>query len=107
VDPFADLDCADGDFVIRSYHRDLVGSLQFGHGTLWNQERAIANLCYGAYFAVLPWPQNVPGIRKCAGDPDCSGLLIDLAIGEQNPAVLAVRGAVGKDQFQRNRWAAG
>ncbi len=51
----------------------------------------------------MPWPQNVAGVCERPDDPDRSGLLIHLPIGEKNAAVMGVRAAVLEDQLQRDR----
>src|ERR1700733_846650 len=103
VDELACLYRANGDLVVGSHYGDAGRSLQLRYGALRDEQCPLQDLGYGAYLGVLPRPQDISGVRECTGNPDGSGLLIHLSIGEKNAAVARVGAAVREYQLQRDR----
>src|SRR6266481_2044742 len=67
-EPIADFDWTKLDSVVRLDHRNLIGSLQFHDGALWDQEGALDRPSHGADFGILPGPQQIAWIRKESGN---------------------------------------
>ncbi len=76
----ADIDRPDGHLVVASYHGNLIGSLEFRNGPLWNKQGAVPCFPGGAHSSELARTQNVVGIGKCANHSDAAGCHIHLPI---------------------------
>ena len=80
---------------------DLLDSLQLLNGNLGNQQRTVADFRGRRHAPELAGAQNIAGIGKCGGDADGAGLLVHLAIDEDDVPPVWVRLAIGQRKRER------
>ena len=90
VEAVGGLDVANDDFVIGVDDGHLVASLNFADRTLRNDERSLLSPDDRAHFGVTAGTQNIFGIGEKSGEANRAGAFIDLTIGEEKGALVAI-----------------
>src|SRR5262249_51731527 len=67
---------------------------------LWNQQRVLIRSGGGTHPAILPRAQNISGIRKERREPDRSGGLIHLTVGERELSGVPIHCSVSQHQIE-------
>ena len=101
-DPLAGFDIANGDLVVGSDDRHLVGPLQFGYRALGDQQSILPGFGQGAHAGKLPRPEEVPGIGKERGKADGACLDIHLPIGKIQFSPLRKDVPIRQNQFEHH-----
>ena len=79
-------------------HIDLLDALQFLTAICGTRMAPWRISVSARDAAELAGTQNVAGIRECGGDADRAGLLIHLAVDEDDVALVRIMLAIGKSQ---------
>src|SRR5208282_1983907 len=90
INPVADGDRSNVDFVVGADDGNLVAALQLRHCPLRNQQRPRFGPDYCPDFAVAAGSQNIVWIGKKPGDSNRSGGLVHLAVGKIKASLVRI-----------------
>ena len=97
----AERDVGDVDLVVVAGDVDLLDALQFLHGGLRDEHRVVEDCGLRAHAAELAGTKNVAGVGEGRGDANGAGLLVHLAVDEDDVAGVREDGAVGERERER------
>src|SRR5215469_383347 len=81
-------DRPDDHLVVGIKNCHLIATLQFGNGALRHQQSSLLCLDYCTDFGVTTGLQNIVGIGKKPGEPNCAGGFINLSVRKiESPVV--------------------
>ena len=97
----AEFDVGDVNLVVIACDVDLLNALHLLHGGLRDEDCVVDDRGLGAHAGELAGTKDVAGIGEGRGDANGAGLLVHLAVDEDDAASVREDGAVGERERER------